>query len=372
MKIITVVGTRPELIRLSRIIPKLDNLCDHTFVHTGQSYDANMRDVFFDDLGLRQPDYQLAVKAKTAMRQVCNTMTKLEGVLNEVQPDRILVLGDTNSGFAATYVAKRLGVQVYHMEAGNRCFDRNMPEEINRMSIDHIVDVHMPYTEGSRYNLLREGVASNTIYVTGNPIYEVMESVAVPKLPDHLTAGKYILATIHRQENVENRGRLQSIIMACSQLAQSYDMPIIFSRHSRTKARMDEMGFGSEGIAFTEPIGFLEFMALERDAFCVITDSGTVPEECCLRGTPCVVLRDNTERPELIECGATVLSGVEPGSVMRAVKVATQDGGLIQWIPPEEYLRLDVSDTVVKIVLGYQNRKVINRDFPKNVSEMWG
>ena len=370
MRILTVVGTRPELIRLSQIIPKLDSLCNHTFVHTGQSYDKNMRDVFFDDLGLRQPDYQLSVKASSAMRQICNTMTKLEGVLNEVQPDRMLVLGDTNSVYAAAYVAKRLGVTVYHMEAGNRCFNRNMPEEINRMAIDHIVDVHMPYTGNSRANLLREGIASNTIYVTGNPIFEVMESVEAPDLPEHLGEGKFFLVTVHREENVENRERLRGIIMACSRLATDYHMPVIFSRHPRTKARMDELGIGSEGINFIEPVGFLEFMAMERDAFCVITDSGTVPEECCLRATPCVMLRDNTERPELIECGATVLSGVEPGSVLRAVKVATNDGP--DWLPPEEYLRQDVSDTVVKIVLGYQQRMVIHHGFPSNVSEMWG
>ena len=240
MKVMTVVGTRPELIRMSRIIPKLDNLCDHTFVHTGQSYDANMRDVFFDDLGLRQPDYQLATKADTAIQQICNTMTAIEKVIKEAKPSRILVLGDTNSVYATSYVAKRLGIQVYHMESGNRCFDNNMPEEINRKAIDHIVDVHMPYTRGSRRNLMSEGIASNTIYVTGNPIFEVMESVTVPKLPGHLNPAGYFLVTVHRQENIDDRLRLQSIILACSMLRFEYSMPVIFSRHPRTKASMNQ------------------------------------------------------------------------------------------------------------------------------------
>lgn len=368
MKIMTVVGTRPELIRLSRIIPKLDGLCDQVLLHTGQSYDPNMRDIFFSELGIRQPDIQLDISGDTAIQRIGNMMAEIETAMEERKPDRLLILGDTNSAFAAAYVAKRLGVQVYHMEAGNRCYDRDMTEELNRREIDHAVDVHMPYTEGSRANLLCEGIASNTIYVTGNPIYEVMESVTVPKLPEHLTAGKYFLVTAHRQENVDNRDRLRGIVMACSMLA-SYKMPVIFSRHPRTKARMEELGIGGEGITFHEPFGFLDFMVLERDAFCVLTDSGTVQEECCLKNTPCVVLRDVTERPETIECGATILSGVDPNSVLQAVKIATQ--GEPSWLCPEAYLRLDVSDTVVKMVVGYHNKPEVHYESQPHVSEMW-
>jgi UDP-N-acetylglucosamine 2-epimerase (non-hydrolysing) len=356
MKIATVCGTRPEVIRLSRVIPKLDALCEHVLIHTGQSYDANMRDVFFEELGLRAPDTTGDVRGLKPMQQVGCMMAQLEERMILYQPDRILILGDTNSALAAAYVAKRRGVPVYHMEAGNRCFDDRVPEEVNRRIIDHTSDVHMPYTERARANLLREGIPSHDIYVTGNPIGEVIGDIAnTPALTElSVIPQGYFLVTAHREENVDQRYRLTAILATCVDLILLYEMPVIFSRHPRTAKRMQEWDLAANPergiVLFHEPFGLRDFLTLEEHAYCVLTDSGTVQEECCLLRVPCVTLRDVTERPETVECGSTILAGVEPVNVLQAVKVATQGG--CDWIPPDEYLRTDVSDAVVRIVLG--------------------
>ncbi len=321
MKIISVLGTRPEIIRLSRIIPKLDKVCKHILVHTGQSYDANMSQIFFDELGLREPDYYLGVASETIGQQIGKIFTGIEEVLLKEKPDKLLILGDTNSALSA-FIAKRTGIPVYHMEAGNRCFEKHMPEEVNRRVIDHSSDVHMPYTEGSRANLLREGIASNTIFVTGNPIYEVLhnyhwKSSILNEL--ELEKDSFILVTIHRQENVDNKTRLLSLLGACSQLTDKYK--VIFSRHPRTKKMMELFKYDFPSITFREPFCFKDFLTLEGNAACVVTDSGTVQEECCILKIRCVTVRDTTERPETIECGSNVLSGVETKDVLRCVNL---------------------------------------------------
>ena len=358
MKIMTILGTRPEIIRLSRISEKLDKLCNHVLVHTGQNYDVNLNDIFFQQLGIRRPDHYLGVKGDTFGVQIGNIISASEKVFGDERPDRLLILGDTNSGLAAM-VAKRMGIPVYHLEAGNRCYDDRVPEEVNRRVIDHSSDILMPYTERSRANLLREGIDGHRIYVIGNPIFEVIQHYD-PSICQSdvlrslgLEAGRYFLITMHREENVDVEDRLHSLIKALKLLQKEYRMPIICSLHPRTKNRMQSCGEGivDEQITFHEPFGFFEFIALERDAFCVLSDSGTVQEECCIFRVANVTIRDVTERPETIECGSNVLSGADPEMILQSVRVVIEQK--CNWTIPREYLVDHVSNTVVKIMLGY-------------------
>jgi len=362
MKIMTILGTRPEIIRLSRIIPRIDQLADaHVLVHTGQNYDARLSDVFFDELGVRKPDHYLGARGATFGEQIGQIITLGERVMREQKPDRLLILGDTNSALSAI-VAKRLGIPVYHMEAGNRCYDDRVPEEVNRRIIDHSSDVLMPYTERSRMNLLREGIAGERIFVTGNPILEVIkhydneieQSDVLTRL--RLEPQKYFLVTMHREENVDVEERLRSLIESFQALHREYSLPVIVSTHPRTRAVMSRFKVGSDfesAIQFHEPFGLFDFIKLERSAFCVLSDSGTVQEECCIFGVANVTIRDVTERPETIECGSNILSGARPTDIIRCVRTALNRQGT--WTPPPEYLEGNVSSTAVRIVLGYQN-----------------
>jgi UDP-N-acetylglucosamine 2-epimerase (non-hydrolysing) len=358
MKVLTVLGTRPEIIRLSLLIPALDGACDHVLVHTGQNYDPSLKDVFFDELGVRAPDHFLAA-CGTLAEQIAGVLTGAERVMVRERPDRVLVLGDTNSGLAAI-IAKRLGIAVYHMEAGNRCYDDSVPEEVNRRLIDHVSDVLMPYTERSRHNLLREGIPGERIFVTGNPILEVMrhfdaaigESSVLGRLA--LSPGRYFLVTCHRAENVDVEIRLRSIAEALDRLHQQYDIPVVVSTHPHTASRLRALGVATTTgcVKFLEPFGFLDFGALERHARCVLSDSGTVQEECAILGVPNVTLRDVTERPETIECGSNILSGVDPDGIVRCVETVLRLK--TGWQAPPDYLVPCVSDTVLKIVLGFR------------------
>jgi UDP-N-acetylglucosamine 2-epimerase (non-hydrolysing) len=358
MKVMTILGTRPEIIRLSLIIDRLDSLCQHVLVHTGQNYDPRLSDVFFEEMGIRRPDHYLGAGGDTLGEQVGEILLECEKVLGQERPDRLLVLGDTNSALSA-FIAKRMGVPVYHMEAGNRCYDDRVPEEVNRRVIDHSSDVLMPYTERSRQNLLAEGILGERIYVVGNPISEVIRQFAKPidaaPGPSQLglAAGGYFLATIHRAENVDNEERLRAIVQAMQDVHQDTGLPGIVSLHPHTRRRLEEMGIALEGdgLAAHAPFGFFDFVALERGARCLLTDSGTVQEEAAILGIPSVTLRDTTERPETVECGSNILSGVEPESVVRCVRVALANQG--KWKAPPEYLAENVSDTVVGVVLGY-------------------
>jgi UDP-N-acetylglucosamine 2-epimerase (non-hydrolysing) len=358
MKVMTVLGTRPEIIRLSRIIEKLDRLCEHVLVHTGQNFDPNLNDIFFRELGVRQPDHFLGVRGDTFGEQIGKIIVESERVILAEKPDRLLVLGDTNSCLAAI-VAKRMGIPVYHMEAGNRCYDDRVPEEVNRRIIDHSSDILMPYTERSRANLLREGIAGQRIYVTGNPIFEVIQHYdSVIRRSDvldrlGLDSGKYFLVTMHREENVDVEDRLRSLTRALELLQMEYQLPIICSIHPRTKNRMQRYGVDVENgqIKFHTPFGFFDFISLERDAFCVLSDSGTVQEECCIFRMANVTIRDVTERPETIECGSNMLSGADPEMILRCVRTVLNQKH--EWTVPLEYQMENVSDTVTKIVLGY-------------------
>lgn len=358
MKVMTVLGTRPEIIRLSLLINKLDGAAEHCLVHTGQNYDATLKDIFFADLGVREPDYYLGVEADSFAGQIGRIFIESEKVILKEQPDRILILGDTNSGLVSL-IASRLGIPVFHMEAGNRCYDDRVPEEVNRRVIDHSSQVLMPYTERSKENLLKEGVPGNRIFVTGNPIYEVLKyyedrteaSTILDTLK--LISGGYFLVTAHRAENVDDEERLRNIMAGLNAVQKEHDIPVICSLHPRTRNRMAQFGLAAENdnIRMLEPLGLFDFVKLEQNAYCVLSDSGTVQEECCLFGIPNVTIRDTTERPETIECGSNILSGVEPGAISSCVRLAVNRS--LDWTPPAEYLEEHVSDTVMKIVLGY-------------------
>jgi len=358
MKIVTILGTRPEIIRLSCVIERLDALCEHVLVHTGQNYNERLSDLFFDELGVRAPNHYLGALGPFG-KQVGAILTSCDELLDREKPDGVLILGDTNSALGAL-VAKRAGIPVFHMEAGNRCYDDRVPEEVNRRVIDHASDVLMPYTERSRMNLLREGVPSWSIFVIGNPIYQVLEryaeqiSASTVLIDLELEPNKYFLVTMHRAENVDLESRLRRLTQSLACLHEKYGLPVIVSTHPRTRQKMEIFGMDAAppGIRFLEPFGLFDFVTLEKNARCVLSDSGTVQEECCIFGIPNVMLRDVTERPETIECGSNILSGVDPASVLRAVSVALETPEC--WTPPPEYTKQDVASTVVKIVLGYQ------------------
>jgi UDP-N-acetylglucosamine 2-epimerase (non-hydrolysing) len=358
MKLMTLLGTRPEIIRLSVIIKLLDRLCDHTLVHTGQNYDPNLSEVFFEDLELRQPTLHLGVRDTDFARQTGQILAGVDNALDEYKPDRLLVLGDTNSALGAIVAAKR-GIPVFHLEAGNRCYDDRVPEEINRRIVDHCSTVLMPYTHRSKENLLREGIDRDRIFVIGNPIYEVLKTFA-PQIeacdalgPLNLEPNDYFLVTMHRAENVDNKARLASLLEGFELLGEQHRQPIIISLHPRTANRLQEFNLEvrSKYIKLLNPMSFFQFVALEKKARCVLSDSGTVQEECCILQVPNVTIRDVTERPETIECGSSILSGSDPVSIQKAVDIAlnTSHG----WKPPAEYVEEHVSTAVVKIMLGY-------------------
>lgn len=359
MKVMTILGTRPELIRLCLIVKKLDELCDQVIVHTGQNYDVNLNDIFIKQLGIREADYHLEAKGSFG-EQAGVILSKLENIISKEKPDAFLVLGDTNSSLGAI-MAKRLGVRVFHMEAGNRCYDDRVPEENNRRIIDSQSDILLPYTERSKENLVREGYSNNRLYVTGNPIKEVLDHFAsqidasdiMKKL--ELEKGKFFLMTLHRAENVDEEARLSKFVEAFNNIHDEYKFPMIWSIHPRTKKRLSEHPSLKlrEGIHLSEPLGFFEFNNLQKNAYCVLSDSGTAQEECALFGVPTVTLRDVTERPETLDAGSNFISGCEPEDILRGVK--TVMGGENNWEVPRDYLKANVSDTVVRIVLGHWN-----------------
>jgi UDP-N-acetylglucosamine 2-epimerase (non-hydrolysing) len=356
MKLITILGTRPEIIRLSRIIEKMDKICEHVIIHTGQNYDLNLNEIFFKQLNLRAPDYYLNAKGSFG-EQISIIFKKTEQIFEKEKPDRFLVLGDTNSSLGAI-IAKRMNIPVYHMEAGNRCYNERVPEEVNRRIIDHSSDILLPYTERSRKNLLSEGIPGEKIYVTGNPINEVlnyyMKKVDGCKAFEkyNVKSKNFFLVTCHRAENVDVDDRLNNFITSLNLIERNYKMPIIWSMHPRTRQRFKKGNYKLDsGIDIVDPIGLFEFVKLEKNASCVITDSGTVQEECCIFKVPNVTVRDETERPETIEVGSNVLAGMDPQSILKCVDIVMNRS--CDWEPPVEYLKKDVSSTIVKVVLGH-------------------
>ena len=359
MKIMTILGTRPEIIRLSLVIPLLDRFCQHILVHTGQNYDDRLSRVFFDELEVRKPDVQMGVRASSFGGQIGQILEQSEKLFLEHRPDRLLILGDTNSGLAAV-IARRLGIPVYHMEAGNRCYDDRVPEEVNRRVIDHSSSVLMPYTNRSRENLLAEGFPGNRVYVIGNPIKQVIDKfsdkIAASSALEQLSLerGKFFLVTLHRAENVDVESRLRSLLDGLALLYEEFGFPVVCSLHPRTRSKLEAFGIDLKraGLTFLEPLGFFDFVRLEQNAFCLLSDSGTVQEEACIFDVPNVTLRDVTERPETIDCGSNILCGSAASSIVATVRLVTGLRGT--WKPPSEYLAQGVAETVGKLILGYR------------------
>jgi UDP-N-acetylglucosamine 2-epimerase (non-hydrolysing) len=339
---------------------------EHVLVHTGQNFAPSLSEIFFEQLQIRKPDHCLGASAETTAGQIAQILTGCETIFSRVNPDRLLILGDTNSGLCAI-IAKRMGIPVFHMEAGNRCYDDRVPEEVNRRIIDHSSDILMPYTERSRANLLREGIQGERIYLTGNPILEVIERYRAkfdrsPILTSlELEPGRYFLVTLHRAENVDVEQRLVNFTEAFQQLSERYQFPVVVSTHPRTAARMTQFRVGAKrgDVRFAEPFGFFDFIALETKATCVLSDSGTVQEECAILKVPTVTLRDVTERPETIECGSNILSGSVPDMILSCVATVLEAGR--RWNAPPEYLVLNVSDVVMRIVTGFHDGRSLRK-----------
>ena len=357
LKVLTVFGTRPEIIRLSLITKMLDQYCDHTMIHTGQNFDENLSDIFLRDLEVRQPDEHFGIRAAGIGEQIGRILEKTDSALDKYQPDKILILGDTNSALAAI-IAARKGIPVYHLEAGNRCYDNRVPEEINRRIIDHSSAILLPYTERSKENLIAEGIERERIYITGNPIYEVIQNF-LPKIEaskvleaNILKPFEYFLVTLHRAENVDREDRLKSVFAAFDRIAEKFGKPLIVSLHPRTAEKLNlfQIKYDQRLVKLVQPLGFFDFVKLEKNSLAVLSDSGTVQEECAILGIPNVTLRDVTERPETIECGSNILSGADTDSILRALEIVISQP--TNWTAPAEYLAENVSLVVCKILLG--------------------
>lgn len=360
MKVMTVIGTRPEIIRLSRVMAALDIYTDHKIVHTGQNYDRELNEIFFKDLDIRQPDVFLNVDARSLGSVLGNILISIESVFLEQRPDAVLILGDTNSAIAAI-MAKRMKIPTYHMEAGNRCFDANVPEETNRKIVDHISDFNLVYTEHARRHLLSEGLPHRRIYLTGSPMREVLDhyrakidsSDALSRLG--LNSKRFILVSIHREENVDNKQNLQKLLEALDGLHKQYNFPVVISTHPRTRKRIEALeGYKpSKGLQFLKPFGFLDYNKLQMQSFCVVSDSGTISEDSSILGFPAITARNAMERPEALDTGSIILSGLEPDAVVRAVEVVTDQfkRGLRAAIP-NDYTITNTSQRVVNLILG--------------------
>lgn len=359
IKVMTIAGTRPEIIRLSQVMARLDQTVDHVFVHTGQNWAYELGEIFFDQLGIRRPDHTLRVDVRSLGRTLGDTLVKTEEVLLQECPDAVLVLGDTNSAIAAV-MARRMHVPVYHMEAGNRCFDPNVPEETNRRLVDHVADFNLVYTEHARRNLLAEGLPPRRILLTGSPMVEVIDAyrnqVEGSRVLSELglRPRQYLLVSAHREENVDDPERLARLLASLARLHQVFDLPVLVSTHPRTQRRLAERRTEapSAGVVFHEPFGFADYLRLQQQAWCVLSDSGTVSEESAILGFPAVTLRESIERPEALDTGSMVMCGVEPVAVERAVRLVTD-----QWArgeipaPPPEYQIRNCSQRVVNFIV---------------------
>jgi UDP-N-acetylglucosamine 2-epimerase (non-hydrolysing) len=330
LKVLTVVGTRPEIIRLAATIKRLDASTDHVLVHTGQNYDYELNEVFFEDLGLRRPDHFLEADTSSLGAVLGSVLTKVEAVLLEEKPDAMVVLGDTNTCIAAL-MARRMKIPVYHMEAGNRSFDENVPEEVNRRMVDHVSDYNLVYTEHARRNLLAEGIHPSRILLTGSPMREVLAAnagaIAASDVVQRqgLTDGEYFLVSLHREENVDNPERLASVLDALGQLADEYGVPVLVSTHPRTRNRLESQPEELKAkLRFHPPFGFNDYVKLQQSAKLVLSDSGTISEESSILGFPAVTLRDAIERPEALDAGAIITVGIEVDAIRAGVRLALE------------------------------------------------
>jgi len=366
LKVMTIVGTRPELIRLSRVIARLDATVNHVLVHTGQNYDFTLNEIFFRDLGIRKPDHLLGVDTSSLGHVLGETLIRTEEVLLTEKPDAVLVLGDTNSCIAAL-MAKRMRIPVYHMEAGNRCFDENVPEETNRRMVDHVADFNLVYTEHARRNLLAEGLHPRRILLTGSPMREVLDAYR-PQIEASevlarlgLTEGGYFLVSAHREENVDAPERLQMLLDCLIAVRERWNLPVYVSTHPRTRKRLEALPdwAAPEGIVFHEPFGFHDYNRLQLGAACVLSDSGTIAEESTILGFPAITLRDSIERPEVLDTGGIVMTGLDAHDVVQAVKGAMantpQEHG-VGLVTPPDYLIENTSSRAVNFILSTARR----------------
>lgn len=360
LKVMTIAGTRPELIRLSEIIKKADIYFEHTFVHTGQNYDARLNDIFYEDLGIRRPDHYLDVAGNNLGETMGNIIAKSYTLMNDLEPDALLILGDTNSALSAVS-AKRLKIPIFHMEAGNRCFDENLPEETNRRIVDHISDVNLPYTEHARRYLIAEGVRKEHIYVTGSPMKEVIlahrEDIARSNVLSQLGLEKkrYIVLSAHREENIDNQAHFESLMNAVNTMAATYQMPVIYSLHPRSAKFVQERGFQFHPLVTAmPPFNFTDYSALMCNAYCVVSDSGTMPEETAVSRFPAVCIRTSTERPEALDRGCFVIGGITGESLLQSVDLAVklaQQGDYGEKV--SDYEAEHVSSVVIRIIQSY-------------------
>lgn len=360
LKIITVVGTRPEIIRLSRTMALLDKYVNQIIVHTGQNYDYELNEVFWNDLELRKPDYFLGIDTSSLGAAVGDILRKTEEILKIEMPDGLVVLGDTNSCLSA-YMAKRMHIPVFHMEAGNRSYDFNVPEETNRRIIDHIADYNLVYTEHARRHLLSEGIQHRRIYLTGSPMREVLEhyknkidSSDILQNLD-LEQQKYFIISTHREENVDNPENLKKILVVLNELAGKYNLPVIVSTHPRTRKRIEQLDQTElhENIRFLKPFGFLDYVNLQKNALCTVSDSGTISEESSILGFPAISLRQSMERPEAQDTGSIILTGFDPNVILNSVDLVVSElkERKVFSIPPD-YQISDTSWRVVKLIMG--------------------
>jgi UDP-N-acetylglucosamine 2-epimerase (non-hydrolysing) len=356
IRVMTVVGTRPEIIRLSCVIPLLDRYFRHVLVHTGQNHTDSLSKVFFDELQLRDPDEYLGVDTSSFGRQLATLFEGFERLLDRHTPERVLILGDTNSALVALS-CKRRGIPVYHMEAGNRCYDDRVPEEVNRRVIDHCSAVLIPYTARSADNLVREGIERERIFILGNPIFEVLETHAAaidasPALARHgVDAGRYLLATLHRAENVDDAATFSSLCRALGMVADHYGMPLILSVHPRIRGRISSSAFRTSDVRLVDAMPFFEFVKLQKNAALVLTDSGTVQEECTIFGVPVLTIRNTTERPETVEAGSNIITSLDPAAILAGAKFLRDGPARGGWTPPVEYVERNVASKVVRLLL---------------------
>lgn len=374
LKVLTVVGTRPEIIRLSRVLAKLDEspAIEHTLVHTGQNYDYELNQIFFEDLGLRKPDYFLEAAGSNATKTIGNILIKIDPILEEVQPDAFLVLGDTNSCLCAI-PAKKRKIPIFHMEAGNRCFDQRVPEETNRKIVDHISDINLTYSSIAREYLLREGLSPDQVIKTGSPMYEVLHhfmskinnSDVLERL--NLEKHKYFLVSAHREENISSEKNFNGLIDSLNQIAEKYKFPIIVSTHPRTRNMLNEKKVSThELVNFMKPLGFSDYNALQKNAFAVLSDSGTISEESSILNFPALNIREAHERPEAMEEATVMMVGLKPERIMQALEqVSLQKRSDREFRLVSDYSMPNVSDKVVRIILSYTdyvNRVVWAKD----------
>jgi len=356
----TIIGTRPDIIKLSEVIKKCDKYFDHILVHTGQNYDYTLNKIFFEDLNLREPDFYLNVVGDNLGQTMGNVIAKSYELMAQEKPDAILILGDTNSSLSSIS-AKRHKIPLFHMEAGNRCFDENLPEEINRRIVDHISDVNLPYSEHARRYLLAEGVAKERIYVTGSPMKEVI-NVNIDKINNsdvlerlELEPKKYILLSAHREENIDNEKNFISLMNAINTMADEYDMPVIYSVHPRSAKFIEKRNFVFNPLVRKmQPFSFSDYNFLQKNAYCVVSDSGTIPEESAILKFPAVSIRTSTERPEAFDRGGFILGGITGEQLVQAVDMAVrmaEDGFCGMTVP--EYDNDNVSDMIVRTIQSY-------------------